>query len=60
MTADASPLLAPALSTLRANLRKMQSYVGAAKAVENAADSGISLLELMGRSVAGIIRSRGF
>lgn len=60
MTADANPQLAPALSALRSNLRKMDEYAGIAGGIEGAAGGVISLVEEFGRSVAGIIRSRGF
>lgn len=60
VTADANPQLAPALAALRSNLRKMDQYSGVAQGIEGAAGGVISLIEEMGRSVAGIIRSRGF
>jgi hypothetical protein len=55
-----NPHLPAALSSLRHNLRRLEDLRGVATSVENAADSAISLLELMTRSVAGIVRSRGF
>jgi hypothetical protein len=45
---------------LRHNIRRLDDMRGVATTLENAADGAISLLELMTRSVAGIVRSRGF
>lgn len=55
-----NPYLPEALSALHRNMRRLDDLRGTARTAENATNGIISFIEEASRSVAGIIRSRGF
>lgn len=55
-----NPYLPEAQNALRRNLRRLDDVRGAIGAVENGADGVIGFIEEASRSIAGILRSRGF